>query len=176
LRTDIGLRNIAAFALTLSAALIIATPLLQGQTPKLYVSALQAIPGADLGLALVNPTLTEAKVTLTARSYSGAVIQSNDVANPVTLTLPASGQKALRAAEVFGTGISGQAGWVELSASTPAVKGFFVVFDSALSFIDGGELAAAPASKLIFPKVSAHGSPTQLSLVNTASEAIQGTI
>src|SRR6266516_327508 len=65
LRTDIGLRNIAAFALTLSAALIIATPLLQGQTPKLYVSALQAIPGADLGLALVNPTLTEAKVTLT---------------------------------------------------------------------------------------------------------------
>ena len=177
MRTDIGLRNIAAFALTLSAALIIATPLLQGQTPKLYVSALQAIPGADLGLALVNPTLTEAKVTLTARSYSGAVIQSNDVANPVTLTLPASGQKALRAAEVFGTGISGQAGWVELSASTPAVKGFFVVFDSALSFIDGGELAAAPASKLIFPKVSAHGSPpTQLSLVNTASEAIQGTI
>src|SRR5437773_8754785 len=177
LRTDIGLLNLDAFALTLSAALIIATPLLQGQTPKLYVSALQAIPGADLGLALVNPTLTEAKVTLTARSYSGAVIQSNDVANPVTLTLPAPGQKALRAAEVFGTGISGQAGCVEISASTPAVKGFFVVFDSALSFIDGGELAAAPASKLIFPKVSAHGSPpTQLSLVNTASEAIQGTI
>jgi len=165
------------FALILSAALIFATPLLQGQTQKLYVSALQAIPGAELGLALVNPTLTEAKVTLTARSYSGAVIQSNGVANPVTLTLPASGQKALRAAEVFGNGISGQAGWVELSASTPAVRGSFVAFDSALSFIDGAELAAAPASKLIFPKVSAHGSaPTQLSLVNTASEAIQGTI
>ena len=164
-------------ALLLSTALMIAVALpLQGQTADSYVPALRASDGADLGIALVNPTLTEAKVTLTARSYSGAIIQSDGITNPVTLTLAASGQIALRAPELFGTGISGQAGWVQISASTPAVKGFFLAFDSGLTFIDGAEFAR-PASRLVFPKVSAAGdSPTELSLVNTASQDMQGTL
>ena len=151
------------FALLLTTALIIAVALpVQGQTADSYVPALQASDGADLGIALVNPTLTEAKVTLTARSYSGALIQSVGITNPVTLTLPASGQIALRAPELFGTGIAGQAGWVEISASTPAVKGFFLAFDSGLSFIDGAEFAR-PARRLVFPKVSTGvSSPTRL--------------
>src|SRR5207247_5150786 len=69
----------------------------------------------------------------------------------------------------------GRAGWVEISASTPAVKGFFLSFDSGLSFIDGAELAR-PAGRLVFAKGSASGSPTELSLVNTASHAVQGTL
>src|SRR5439155_19948573 len=115
-------------ALLLSAALIIATAFpLQGQSTS-YVPALQARDGADLGIALVNPTLSEAKVTLTARDYTGAIIRNNAITNPLTLALPASGQIAVRAAQVFGSGISGQAGWLEVSASTPAVKGVFSAF------------------------------------------------
>src|SRR5436309_520676 len=161
-------------ALLPSAALIIAiaSPL-QGQSTS-YVPALQAREGADLGLALVNPTLSEAKVTLTARDYTGAIIQNNAITNPVTLAVPASGQIAMRAAELFGIGISGQAGWVEVSASTPAVKGLFSVFGSGLSFIDVGEFAT-PASRLIFPKVS--GSlATELSLVNVGRQPVQVTL
>src|SRR5881396_766932 len=154
--------------------ILLASPL-RGQTTRSYVPALKASGGADLGLALVNPTLTEAKVTLTAISYDGVIIQNDTVTNPVSLTLPGSGQIALRAAELFGSGISDQAGWVEISSSTPAVKGFFLAFDSGLSFIDGAELSK-PAWRLVFPKVSNVGSPTELSLVNTASQAIQGTI
>src|SRR5207249_3425077 len=155
-------------------ALIIATALpLHGQATS-HVPALQARDGADLGLALVNPTLSEAKVTLTARDYTGAIIQNNAITNPVTLAVPASGQIAMRAAELFGSGISGQAGWVEVSTSTPAVKGLFSVHDSGLSFIDVGEFAT-PASRLIFPKVS--GSlATELSLVNIGPQAIQATL
>src|SRR5207249_6493582 len=138
-------------ALLLSTALIMVAALpVQGQTAKSYVPALQARDGADLGLALVNPTLAEANVTLTARDYSGAIIQGNAITNPVTLALPASCQIAMRAAELFGSGISGQAGWIEVSASTPAVKGLFSVFGSGLSFIDVGEFAT-PAIRLIFP-------------------------
>src|SRR5437867_7199283 len=161
-------------ALLLSTALIMAAALpVQGQTAKLYVPALQARDGADLGLALVNPTLAEAKVTLTARDYSGAIIQGKAITNPVTLALPASGQIAMRAAELFGSAISGQAGWIEVSASTPAVKGLFSA-NSGLSFIEVEEFAT-PASRLIFPKVS--GSlATQLSLVNTGPQAIQATL
>ncbi len=162
-------------ALLLSTALIIAVALpLQGQVAKSYVPALQARDGADLGLALMNPTLAEATVTLTARDYTGAIIQNDAITNPVTLTLPASGQIAVRAAEVFGSGLSGQAGWVEVSASTAAVKGLFSAFDSGLSFVDVGEFAT-PAGRLVFPKVS--GSlATELSLVNTASQDLQTTI
>ena len=166
-----------ASALFLATALIVvnASPL-QGQAEKLYVPALRPIDTADLGIALVNPTLTEARVTLTARSYDGAIIQKADIVNPVTLTLPGYGQIASPASELFRTGISGQTGWLEISASTPAVKGFFSVFDSRLSFIDDAEFAR-PARRLIFPNVSTTGSsPTELSLVNTAPQAIGGTI
>src|SRR5437867_756462 len=163
-------------ALILSILIIINGALpLQAQTAESYVPALQATDGADLGLALVNPTLAEARVTLTARSYNGSVIQADGITNPVSLTLPASGQLALRTAELFGSGISGRAGWVEISPSTPAVKGFFMSFDSGLSFIDGAELTR-PASQLVFAKVSGSGSPTVLCLVNTASHAVDGTI
>jgi len=161
-------------ALLPSAALIIAiaSPL-QGQSTS-YVPALQAREGADLGLALVNPTLSEARVTLTARDYTGAIIRNNAITNPVTLALPASGQIAVRAAQLFGSGISGQAGWLEVSASTPAVKGVFSAFNSGFSFIELGEFAR-PASRLIFPKVSG-SSATELTLVNTASEDVQATL
>src|SRR6059036_1247411 len=167
----------SSFAFVLSVVFIITAGLpLRAQSAESYVPALQATDGADLGLALVNPTLSEARVTVTARNYNGSLIQSDGITNPVTLTLPASGQIALRAPELFGTGIAGQAGWVEISASTPAVKGFFLAFDSGLSFIDGAEFAR-PARRLVFPKVSAAGdSPTELSLVNTASQDMQGTI
>jgi len=85
-------------ALLLSTALMIATALpLQGQSTS-YVPALRARDGADLGLALVNPTLSEAKVTMTARDYTGAIIRNNAISNPFTLTLPSSGQIAVRAA------------------------------------------------------------------------------
>ncbi len=68
------LPRISISALLLSAALIIAAALpLRGQIAKSYVPALQARDGADLGLVLVNPSLAEAKVTLTARDYTGAL-------------------------------------------------------------------------------------------------------
>ena len=167
----------SAAALFLAAAPVVvnASPV-QGQNEKLYVPALRPIDTANLGIALMNPTLTEARVTLTARSYDGTIIQKTQMVNPVTLTLPGSGQIASLASELFGSGISGQTGWVEIAASTPAVKGFFSVFDSRLSFIDAAEFAK-PAQRLIFPHVSTTGSsPTELSLVNTVSQAIGGTI
>lgn len=161
-------------ALLLSAALIIAIALpLQSQSTS-YVPALQAREGADLGLALVNPTLSEARVTLTARDYTGAIIRNDAITNPVTLALPASGQIAVRAAQLFGSSITGQAGWLEVWASTPAVKGVFSAFNSGFSFIELGEFAR-PASRLIFPKVSG-SSATELTLVNTASEDVQATL
>src|SRR3989442_13438019 len=102
---------------------------LAAQESELYIPALQTSQDADLGLALVNPTLSTAQVTLTARSYAGTVIGGSQIVNPVTLTLPPSTQKALGITEIFGPGISGQSGWVEISASTSAVKGLFLFYN-----------------------------------------------
>jgi len=158
-----------------ATVLVIASVLpLHGQN-KSYLPILQATDADDLGIALVNPTMKDTTVTLTARSYSGADLQKDGVANPVTLTLPASSQRALRAVEIFGKGMSGQTGWVELSASSPAVKGCFMLFDSALTYIDGGEILSRVSRRLIFPKVS-DSSPTRVAIINTAPDAVQGII
>src|SRR5439155_17837088 len=44
-----------------------------------------------------------------------------------------------------------------------------------LSFIDGSEISSRVSRRLIFPKVS-NSSPTRVAIVNTAPDAVQGTI
>ena len=46
---------------------------LEGQLQSLFIPSFQVSDAADFALALVNPTLTLAEVTLTARSYDGFV-------------------------------------------------------------------------------------------------------
>src|SRR5262249_15282792 len=82
----------------------------------LYMPVLQSSDAADLGLALSNPTTAPVTVTLTARSYKGEVLSGPTINNPVKLTLPGPGQKALRASEIFGPGVSGQTGWVQIAS------------------------------------------------------------
>ena len=169
------LANAHARLLILATVLLIAATLpLEGQYAS-YLPVLQTTDADGLGIALVNPTIAEATVTLTVRSYSGALIQKDGVVNPVTLSLPASSQKALQAVEIFGNGISGQTGWIELSASTPAVKGCFMIYDSGLSYIDGSEISSRLSRRLIFPKVSSLSS-ARVTIVNTAQDLVQGFI
>jgi hypothetical protein len=98
------------------------------------------------------------------------------VRDPNTLTLPASSQKALLATDIFGSGIQREKGWIAVDTSTPAVRGFFLLFDSQLTYIDGSELIRDRASQLVFPRISADTSPTQLALVNTSGAPIHTVI
>jgi sugar lactone lactonase YvrE len=138
-------------------------------TTTFYLPMLQSAGAPNLGIALTNPMLQPAQVTLTARAYSGELIAGDEIANPKTITLPAQGQRALQMPEVFGPGIAGRTGWVALTTSTPAIKGFFTLFDGALTAIDGGAFNTNPASSLIFPNITAD---TAISYVNTDSNPI----
>src|SRR5688572_18668190 len=106
---------------------------------SLYMPVLEATALEEAQVMLLNPTLEAATVTLTARSYSGAVLMGTGIINPVSLTLPASSSRSLRAKEIFGEGIA--TGWVELQASSPSITGSFLLSDSKLSAIDGAALA-----------------------------------
>src|SRR5207237_8149414 len=119
-----------------------------------------------LGIALVNPTLLDSAVTLTVRGYDGSPLQGTGIVNPVSLQLPASSQKALLASEIFGQAITGKSGWIELTSSSPAIGGFFLLFDPQLSFIDGTGLISSTSSWLLFPNAS----PSSIiSFINTGT-------
>ncbi len=138
-----------------------------------YLPIVQALDGMDLGLAFSNPTLTAVKVTLTARSYSGVVITGKDITNPATIDLAASGQRAVRAIDVFGGGIADKRGWIEVRSSSSAITGFFLAFDSGLTSMDGAALQSAPSSRIIFPKITATTeSSSFISVVNVAPATV----
>lgn len=149
----------------------------QETSRRLYAPALQGADAADLSLSLVNPTAAAAEVLITARNYDGVLIQNAGITNPVRITLPAAVQTRLRAVDIFGSGLSGQTGWLELATSAPEVKGIFFVQDSAFGFVDAAALMTAPSNRVVFPKISASApSPARLSLVNTSRDAISGMV
>src|SRR5206468_1069982 len=128
---------------------------------------------ADLGLAFVNPTLVDAFVTFTLYGYDGSLLQGADILNPASVQLPASTQKALMAAEIFGRGISGKRGWIQLTLSAPTIRGFFLLFDSQLNFVDGTDLISDASRQLVFPNVS---TSSILSFVNTRTRQLSASV
>ena len=82
---------------------------------------------ADSVLTLVNPSLAPVNVTLTARSYVGNVLEGYGIINPVSVTLPASSIRALKAKDLFGQGVG--SGWVELQTGVVCDFGGFLSFE-----------------------------------------------
>src|SRR5947208_5918742 len=93
----------------------LSAPSLGAQIPIQYLPALEAADGTDLGLAVLNSSTTQAQITLTAHTYDGLLITGPGIVNPSTLKVPASAKLELRLAEVFGSGISAQHGWLEVT-------------------------------------------------------------
>jgi len=62
------------------------------QAPNMYLPALEAVDGTELGVALLNSGSSDAQVTITARTDDGNVISGVAVVNPYTLVIPAAGK------------------------------------------------------------------------------------
>src|SRR5262249_44750600 len=141
------------------------------QTRSLYMPVLQPTGSAESKLTLINPSSEPAAVTLTARSYGGALLNGDGIINPVSMTLPPSSSRALRAPEIFGEGIS--SGWVELQTESSAVSGAFFLSDSGRTSMDGAPLNGAPASRLVFPKATSDvSSANRIVFINTSDQTI----
>jgi len=132
------------------------------------IPALQSQNANQLGIAWTNTLNKTVTVRATARGYDGQLLTGSGVQNPAEFTVPAGGQFARLASEVFGAGIVGRSGWVELTASDTGGNGFFLVFDNALTNSDGGAFPAAPSRRLIFPHVDRD---TVLHVVNTGDQS-----
>jgi hypothetical protein len=136
------------------------------------VPALLSGKANQLGIAWTNTLNRPVTLRATARGYDGQLIAGNGMQNPVDLTVPAGGQLARLATEVFGAGIAGRSGWVELTASDAGVDGFFQLSDSTLSTADGSSFPLASSSRLLFPQVD---KDTTLHIVNTGDFAVPTT-
>jgi hypothetical protein len=155
-----GTASPAVFTLTNTQRLTVALP------------ALVSAGANQLGIAWTNTLSRSITLRATARGYDGQLIAGNGVQNPVELTIPAAGQIARLASEIFGAGIAGRSGWVELTASDPGVNGFFQLFDNGLSTSDGGTFPTAPSARLVFPHVD---KDTILYIVNTGDQPVPAT-
>jgi len=151
-----GNATAAVFDLTNTQRLTVAVP------------ALVSANANQLGIAWTNTLNRAISLRATARGYDGQLITGSGLQNPAELTVPAGGQIARLASEVFGAGIAGRSGWVELTASEAGFNGFFELFDNALSTSDGGAFPTAPSARLFFPHVD---KDTTLYIVNTGDRA-----
>lgn len=152
-----GAATVATFSFTNTQRLTVAVPaLLSGNANQ-------------LGIAWTNTSNKSISLSATARGYDGQLITGNNIQNPANLTIPAGAQIAKLGTEVFGNGIAGRAGWIELTASDAGVDGFFQLFNSSLSTSDGASFPVAPASRLVFPHVD---KDTVLYIVNTGDSSV----
>ena len=106
------------------------------------------------GIALTNLDQNAAQLTFTASTAAGALIQGSGLTNPSVETLGARSQLPAIQDQVFGTGISHMwpLGSAEIDSSTGGLAGFFLTFNSALTFMDGAAVTATPLKQLILPE------------------------
>src|SRR5262249_51249540 len=163
---SIGSYNVTASS---GAATIATFSLTNTQRRTVAVPALLSGNANQLGIAWTNTSNKSINLTATARGYDGQLIAGNGIQNPAALTIPAGGQIAKLGVEIFGSGIAGRSGWVELTASDSGIDGFFQLFDTGLSNSDGASFPVAPSARLVFPHVD---KDTSLFVVNTGDNSI----
>jgi hypothetical protein len=117
---------------------------------------------ADLpttGYALVNDATTSAPVLFTLRDPTGATVAAS------TVTVPAGGQLARLASQLFPNAQSG--GWVQASSSVSNLRGFWLIANPST---DGdGASAVAPASEFVLPLITAQ---SEIDLVNPGASGV----
>ena len=130
---------------------------------------LPADPETLTGIAIVNPTPGDAKVTLTAYGFDGAPLAGPGISNPVSVTVPANQQVTRLTLELFGSALPDKAAWFQAYSTTDGLAGFFVFLNSTSTLLDGADVPAT-AQKIIFNNVRTDsGYSTELNLINPGS-------
>ncbi len=118
------------------------------------------------GVALVNLDPVPAQLTFTAFSREGELITASDILNPAVFTLMPGRQFPVLDTDLFGPGLQNQesGGWITVGSSTQHVAGFFLMFNSSLSVLDGANIPM-PAKSIVLPEATARGL-SRLELLN----------
>jgi hypothetical protein len=136
----------------------------------------QIEPGSEIaiGIALTNSGNDNAEVALTEIAENGYLIGGQGIINPGTLNLSPQNQLAKLDVEIFGFELDHLAkkGWIKLESTNHDVGGFYLAFDSNLSFMDGTNLGEYSATNLVHPEIESTGS-NKVDIVNPNPDAAQ---
>jgi hypothetical protein len=155
-----------------SVLLLLASPVLARAASTLNFPRLSFENDRYTGIAIVNPSSSDAVVTLTAYGPGGERLAGSGFTNPAQITIRARQQVAKLTTEMFGTGLSAATvGWFQATSPADGLTGFFLFLDGAVTFLDGADLP--PSSlRLTFQQVRiADGATTELDVVNPSATA-----
>jgi hypothetical protein len=111
------------------------------------------------GFAIVNAGPNAASITFTLYSPDGTVVSTH------TENLGSGTQLARTGDQLFST--FGSGGWIQITSSSSGLQGFWVNYDSALTYLDGAA-AAVPAINVTVPLVAGN---TEVNIANPNSTA-----
>jgi hypothetical protein len=119
-------------------------------------------PGGDIeaaGIAVTNQGSSTAVLRLTARDATGAAVAGDGILNPVALQLEPGGQVSGVDNQIFGEGFAGKLldGWIQVDSTSARTPGFFLMFDTELSVLDGTNLLTQPLVSFVLPALEEQG-------------------
>jgi hypothetical protein len=124
------------------------------------------------GIAIANPTATDASITMTAYNADGSLFTASGVTNPKSATIQAGAQYAVLATQIFNPPDSiinsptALDVWMEVTSPVDGLTGFFLDGNYSVDFLDGSDLSGTGAD-LVVPFIENNGaSTTEVSIVN----------
>ena len=162
------------FSMKVLAFLLLLTlpcPALRAQSGNSSGSALifpRIVSGQTLssGLAVFNPSGSQASVALTLRNTNG------DILTNATITVPAYGLVAQSAGELFPS-LSDVDGSVSLASSTSGLVGYYLTYNGQVTAIDGGAPSGS-SDQLLFPIIAKTSEGTSEISINNPNERPTG--
>ncbi|MBN1567590.1 MAG: hypothetical protein JXA73_07065 [Acidobacteria bacterium] len=141
--------------------------------PRFADRQVEVKPGDEhaIGVALTNSDTEDADMLFSALDEEGKLMSGPGITNPRPFQMNPQIQHAMLDVEIFGFALEpyGTKGWIAIESSAPALDGFFLLFDSKLSYMDGTSLGNAPLSDFIFTDIEPNGS-TRINIINENSE------
>jgi glucose/arabinose dehydrogenase len=129
--------------------------------------------GEYLGIALTNTGSTASSLAFTVFDGAGARMRGSGIDNPSFRELPPGAQISLIDHELFGIGLSERKtpGWCRVNSAGGRLAASFVIFNRAVSVLDGADASGTTMTSFIAPEIE-DGGYTQLHLVNPSDRAV----
>jgi type VI protein secretion system component Hcp len=138
------------------------TPLATMYYPRLLTRASGGAGATDpefIGFGITNLDSQTATLRFTAYNTAGTVVSGTDIVNPVYYDLPAGQQLPMIDYQLFGAGLAGSdsIGYVKIESSVVKVAGFFMMFNGAVTELDGANVNTTPLTAFVFPEIKDDG-------------------
>ncbi len=124
-----------------------------------------------VGVAIANLDTAPATLTFTAYGPSGVEISGPSISNPVTRVLNPTEQLPVVDTQLFGDAIQshGTIGWIKVESTVAKVAGFFLIFDSRMSVLDGANISSHPMTSFVLPEIEDRGF-TRVDIANPSAD------